>query len=562
MTLSFALSIVAPGSGITTPSTLKRMTTNAQTKWAILFRDEPYNNDYLWVKRLGQGAFARADLVRAMNGRLEVRKLLHQPAFVDARMDTIKAEILTMIDIRQACPSPDLALARLNSAGFTSGISDQGRNNGDRNVGYWKFYNLGSCLDLMQLTSRLDLYIPSAFAAGLVADCLFGLENLLHTGKTHNDLYPRNIFLNARDLSGCSVVEGVIGDFGLCATLPHPPHMRRVCDMKTDLLALSKCVKFLAENRRPALEIELIQVSMEVIQQPLYPPDSPEKQRDECRWWKIQSILDLYVSQWTNPSTTISTFIDGITAFTELKQEASRDFRTAIESTTFATVLQGIADETVDAVPTLFDSFEDLRRVAEQEFKGEMIQTVKILTSPLLRLPAELRLRIYELLLDVGQISIDYRVWTPHTKARPGFYCRTLASDADPWASPPAHHREVVCWDPALRGHDASGGRGAGKVAKTGATSGGVTLLSGVCRQLYHETATLPFQLNTWSFHSPRLMNRYLKERRMTLKQRRAVKILIVKEKPSKAVENMFGCLQVVAWRDEAKVRLIRERCQ
>ncbi|TLD25587.1 hypothetical protein PspLS_05887 [Pyricularia sp. CBS 133598] len=178
-------------------------------------------------------------------------------------------------------------------------------------------------------------------------------------------------------------------------------------------------------------------------------------------------------------------------------------------------------------------------------------------TSPLLRLPAELRLRIYELLLDVGQISIDYRAWTPNSKERPGFYCRTLASDADPWALPPANHRGTSR-NPAIRGHTTRESRVAGKDIQTGATSGGLTLLSGVCRQLYHETATLPFQLNTWSFHSPRLMNRYLKERRMTLKQRRAVKALFVREKPSKAVENLFGGLQLVAWRDEAKGRLIR----
>lgn len=198
------------------------MTTNPQAKWAILFQDEPYNKECLWVKRLGQGAYARADLVKTMNGQLEVRKLLHQPAFADDRRDTIKAEILTMIEIRQACDGPELALAKLNSAGFTTGISEQGRDNGDRDVGYWKFYNLVSCLDLIKLTRGMDLYIPSAFAAGLVADCLFGLENLLHSGKTHNDLYPRNIFLNSRELSGYTAVEGVIGDFGLCGTLPHP----------------------------------------------------------------------------------------------------------------------------------------------------------------------------------------------------------------------------------------------------------------------------------------------------------------------------------------------------
>ncbi|TLD25582.1 hypothetical protein PspLS_05888 [Pyricularia sp. CBS 133598] len=354
------------------------MTTKPQEKWAILFEDEPYNKEYLWVKRLGQGAYARAELVRNTNGDLEVRKLLHQPAFADDGRDTVKAEIFTMIDIRKACPSPELALANLNSAGFTTGISENGRNNGDRAVGYWKFYNLGSCLDLVELTSRMGLYIPSSFAAGLVADCLFGLENLLHSGKTHNDLYPRNIFVNLKQLNGYTVVEGVIGDFGLCGTLPKPPHMRRVCDMKADLLTLSKCVKFLAENRRPASEIEVIQVSMDVIQQPLYPQDSLEKQRDEGRWWRIQTILDLHISQWTSPSTTVSTFTEGIDVFNNLKQEALTDFCASDASTTFATVLQGIVSETADGVPAMFDSFQELRHFAEQDFKGEMVQTVKI----------------------------------------------------------------------------------------------------------------------------------------------------------------------------------------
>lgn len=81
--------------------------------------------------------------------------------------------------------------------------------------------------------------------------------------------------------------------------------------------------------------------------------------------------------------------------------------------------------------------------------------------------------------------------------------------------------------------------------------SSGVTLLSGVCRQLYHETAVLPFKLNVLSFVGPRLVERYLKERRMSLRQRRAVRTLFAREKASASVEKSFGGLKVIGWRGD-----------
>ncbi|KAL8406297.1 hypothetical protein RB596_004948 [Gaeumannomyces avenae] len=167
-------------------------------------------------------------------------------------------------------------------------------------------------------------------------------------------------------------------------------------------------------------------------------------------------------------------------------------------------------------------------------------------TSPLLRLPPELRLRIYELLLSVGQISIAYRPWDPRGRARTGFYCRTLSAGQSPW------EHSTSDMD---KGREAHSGSNVSEAALAGVGSSrgcsGVTLLSGVCRQLYHETAVLPFKLNVWSFVGSRLVERYLKERRMSLRQRRAVRTLFAREKASASVEKSFGGLKVIGWRGD-----------
>ncbi|KAL8379342.1 hypothetical protein RB599_008957 [Gaeumannomyces hyphopodioides] len=168
-------------------------------------------------------------------------------------------------------------------------------------------------------------------------------------------------------------------------------------------------------------------------------------------------------------------------------------------------------------------------------------------TSPLLRLPPELRLRIYELLFSVGQISIAYRPWDPRGRARTGFYCRTLSAGQNPWK----HSTSGM-----EKGREAHSGSDVSEAALVGVgsspgSSSGVTLLSGVCRQLYHETAVLPFKLNVWSFVGSRLVERYLKERRMSLRQRRAVRTLFAREKASASVEKSFGGLKVIGWRGD-----------
>lgn len=168
-------------------------------------------------------------------------------------------------------------------------------------------------------------------------------------------------------------------------------------------------------------------------------------------------------------------------------------------------------------------------------------------TSPLLRLPPEIRNRIYGLALTVGQIHIRYRPWR-HRKAvsnasgasSPGgcgrhscgeFYGIILDVDQDPW---------MACRAKASRAR-----------APT-ALPDAFTPLTAVCRQLYRETASLPFALNAWSFESARIMERYLlREKRLTLLQRRAVAVLIVSDDlPSRAMERYLGGLRAVVWKD------------
>lgn len=75
----------------------------------------------------------------------------------------------------------------------------------------------------------------------------------------------------------------------------------------------------------------------------------------------------------------------------------------------------------------------------------------------------------------------------------------------------------------------------------------GLKLLSPVCRQLYHETALLPFRLNAWSFESLHVMDRFvMKEKRLALPHRRAIRLLYSQTVLPAAVEKYFGGLEVI----------------
>lgn len=172
------------------------------------------------------------------------------------------------------------------------------------------------------------------------------------------------------------------------------------------------------------------------------------------------------------------------------------------------------------------------------------------LASPLLRLPFELRLQIYELLLGDRQIHIFFVPWQHKQRTKNGqaytetikggFRYEVLEKRQDPWK---VDRRDL---------------RKLGPVPAPGSpdTALQITLLSGVCRQLYHETALLPQQMNTWSFETLHVMERYiLKENRMPLMQRRAVHTLYCKERLPRALEKKFGGLKAIVWKDGKKLR-------
>ncbi|KAK4142559.1 uncharacterized protein C8A04DRAFT_29836 [Dichotomopilus funicola] len=167
--------------------------------------------------------------------------------------------------------------------------------------------------------------------------------------------------------------------------------------------------------------------------------------------------------------------------------------------------------------------------------------------SPLLRLPPELRNRIFELILDVGQINVCYKRWEhrsrttktgqrSHETVNGGFYCRILDKHQNPWR----HPRDGVRPSPSSIPTTASS-------LPSPRPRRGMTLLSPVCRQLYHETALLPFRLNAWSFDSSHTMDRYiLKEKRLPLAQRRAIRLLYAQTVLTSPVEKYFGGLEVI----------------
>ncbi|KAF3767953.1 hypothetical protein M406DRAFT_329002 [Cryphonectria parasitica EP155] len=167
--------------------------------------------------------------------------------------------------------------------------------------------------------------------------------------------------------------------------------------------------------------------------------------------------------------------------------------------------------------------------------------------SPLLRLPYELRLQIYELLLGDRQIHIRFVPWQYKRRVKRGntdketvkghFRYEVLPKRQDPWAS-----GVNQLWENAATSLQAAGAR--------------LTLLSGVCRQLYDETALLPQKLNIWSFESMHMMERYiLKDNRMHLHQRKAIEVLYCREKLPKDVHKKLKWLKAIVWKDGEKLR-------
>ncbi|KAF1913876.1 hypothetical protein BDU57DRAFT_455638 [Ampelomyces quisqualis] len=128
--------------------------------------------------------------------------------------------------------------------------------------------------------------------------------------------------------------------------------------------------------------------------------------------------------------------------------------------------------------------------------------------SPFLKLPAEVRNRIYAEVLPGGNtIKIDYATYQHHGNGMlvPVFkYNYTIfANNTGPYKFKPDQWNNI----------------------------GGYTLLSGICRQLYLETAALPFKQNTIAFGSHNIMTNFiLFEQRFSRLQRHAITKLLLRD--------------------------------
>jgi hypothetical protein len=125
--------------------------------------------------------------------------------------------------------------------------------------------------------------------------------------------------------------------------------------------------------------------------------------------------------------------------------------------------------------------------------------------SPFLRLPAEIRNQVYEYALGGNTIKIGFETYrstykrNEPNKLAPVFMynCTVFSQLTNPFKD---HKQPFV------------------------EISSGFTLLNSICRQLYLETATLPYKLNLISFASHNIMvNFLLIEQRISRQQRHAI---------------------------------------
>lgn len=130
--------------------------------------------------------------------------------------------------------------------------------------------------------------------------------------------------------------------------------------------------------------------------------------------------------------------------------------------------------------------------------------------SPFLRLPAEIRNKIYTLSLGGNTINIGYETYrTTYEEDKPQmvepifkYRCTVYNATTNPFRKPPLPYINV---------------------------SSTFTPLNMICRQLYLETAASPYELNTLSFGSNQIMlNFLLLERRLSRQQLDAIKQIIL----------------------------------
>ncbi|OAL56756.1 hypothetical protein IQ07DRAFT_17259 [Pyrenochaeta sp. DS3sAY3a] len=132
-------------------------------------------------------------------------------------------------------------------------------------------------------------------------------------------------------------------------------------------------------------------------------------------------------------------------------------------------------------------------------------------TSPFLRLPEGVRNRIYELALGGKTINIDFETY------------RDVRDGAKVQDTVPVFKYHSVVYDDTINPYMKKFKRANVKATK------GLTLLNNVCRQMYVETATLPYKLNLLSFGSYNTMFNFLAmERRLNRKQLDAITKIVL----------------------------------
>jgi hypothetical protein len=167
------------------------------------------------------------------------------------------------------------------------------------------------------------------------------------------------------------------------------------------------------------------------------------------------------------------------------------------------------------ATPTSAPFKDICQRRIRDDSKEAKLWSQNQSTSPLLRLPGELRNRIYELVLGGKTICVEFKTW--HNLERNGhtaldcqfkYHYKVMNAKTNPWA-------------PYI----------STAIQQSEGLSRNFTLLNGVCRQLYQETAVLPYKLNRWAFANHLTMWNFLVvERRWTRAQRESIEELVVSD--------------------------------
>ncbi|KAH7078992.1 hypothetical protein BKA63DRAFT_408973 [Paraphoma chrysanthemicola] len=142
--------------------------------------------------------------------------------------------------------------------------------------------------------------------------------------------------------------------------------------------------------------------------------------------------------------------------------------------------------------------------------RGDDLWSANQNNSPFLRLPSAVRNRIYDYAFGGNTINICYETY------------RTTYVNDQPAKQTPIFRYHCVVYDRLTNPFQ--------EIRKgTIGIQHGFTLLNRVCRQLYLETAPLPYQLNTIAFASYNVMMNFLViERRLSRQQREAVRTLVL----------------------------------